>query len=77
MSYREFSGTPQYKHVPNFSSDRDASPDPDGVPFWSGDKPLPAIGAKVRVKINNIGSGVAQKYFVEHGWLGLLGGITC
>lgn len=38
---------------------------------WSGGK-LPAIGAMVKVAINQIGQARVRGYFVEHGWLGLL-----
>lgn len=39
---------------------------------WSGKDDPPAVGAKVKVRMNNIGPGVVRGYFVEYGWLGVL-----
>jgi hypothetical protein len=39
---------------------------------WSNDLPPPAIGTKVHVTMNRLGTGVVRGYFVECGWLGLL-----
>jgi hypothetical protein len=43
-------------------------------PFkWSGpDLDPPAIGAKVKTYVNDVGPGTVIKYFVQHGWLGVL-----
>ena len=38
---------------------------------WSGLKPPPAIGAKVKTTMNNLGAGTVTGYFTEHGWLGV------
>ncbi len=38
---------------------------------WSGKTEPPAIGAKVRINFNQLGSGVVESYFTEHGWLGV------
>jgi hypothetical protein len=40
---------------------------------WSGDvfATPPSVGTRVRVKINELGTGVVQGYFVEHGWIGV------
>ena len=46
--------------------------DPDSTAKWSSDKfPVPAIGAKVRAKINGQWEGVVTGYFVEHGYQGI------
>lgn len=39
---------------------------------WGSDKPIPAVGSEVNVKINGIGRSTVQKYFVEYGFIGLL-----
>ena len=39
---------------------------------WSGDAPPPAIGAKVKVYMNDFGNGTVMGYFAEYGWLGVL-----
>ena len=39
---------------------------------WVANKPLPAVGSEVTVKINGIGRSIVKKYFVEHGFIGLL-----
>ena len=39
---------------------------------WVCDKPIPAVGSEVEVKINGIGRSIVLKYFVEHGFIGLL-----
>lgn len=39
---------------------------------WVCDKPIPARGTEVDVRINGIGRSVVQKYFVEHGFIGLI-----
>tara|TARA_B100000287_G_C20112291_1_gene574871 strand:- start:116 stop:442 length:327 start_codon:yes stop_codon:yes gene_type:complete len=39
---------------------------------WVSDKPIPAIGSEVCVKINGIGRSIVRKYFVEYGFIGLL-----
>jgi hypothetical protein len=39
---------------------------------WVSTKPIPAVGSEVNVKINGIGQSVVLKYFVEHGFIGLL-----
>ena len=39
---------------------------------WVCDKPIPARGTEVNVRINGIGRSVVQKYFVEHGFIGLI-----
>ena len=35
-------------------------------------KPLPSVGSEVTVKINGIGVSKVLKYFVEHGFIGLV-----
>ena len=39
---------------------------------WVCNKPLPKAGDEVHVKINGIGRSVVKKYFVEHGFIGLI-----
>jgi hypothetical protein len=39
---------------------------------WSGKNPPPAIGERIKVSMNRLGWGRVAKYFVEHGWLGVL-----
>jgi hypothetical protein len=38
----------------------------DGAPRY-----MPQIGERVRVALNNLGTGVAEAYFVEAGYLGV------
>lgn len=38
---------------------------------WSGKQPIPAIGDKVTINFNELGTGVVQAYFYEHGYFGL------
>ena len=45
----------------------------DADPFkWSGKSDPPAIGAKVKLYMNDFGTGTVTSYFVEYGWLGIL-----
>jgi len=39
---------------------------------WVSKKQIPNIGDEVNVKINGIGRSVVKKYFVEHGFIGLI-----
>tara|TARA_B100000287_G_C20241761_1_gene626361 strand:- start:250 stop:612 length:363 start_codon:yes stop_codon:yes gene_type:complete len=39
---------------------------------WVSTKPIPAVGSEVNVAINGIGRSKVLKYFVEHGFIGLL-----
>ena len=39
---------------------------------WVANKPLPAVGHYVTVKMNSIGVSKVLKYFVEHGFIGLV-----
>jgi len=39
---------------------------------WVANKPLPAVGSEVTVKINGIGRSKVLRYYVEHGFIGLL-----
>ena len=39
---------------------------------WVTNKPIPAVGSEVEVKINGIGRSIVLKYFVEHGFIGML-----
>ncbi len=38
---------------------------------WSGVQPIPAIGARVTINFNSLGSGVVESYFYEHGFQGV------
>ena len=39
---------------------------------WGSDKPIPAVGSEVNVKINGIGRSTILKYLVEYGFIGLI-----
>lgn len=39
---------------------------------WVANKPLPAVDSEVTVKVNGIGRSKVLKYFVEHGFIGLV-----
>ena len=39
---------------------------------WISKFPMPMVGAEVNVKINGIGRSVVKKYFVEHGFIGMV-----
>ena len=39
---------------------------------WVSTKPIPAVGSEVNVTINGIGRSKVLKYFVEHGFIGLV-----
>lgn len=39
--------------------------------IWSGNEPIPLIGDAVRLKINQLGTGVVSSFFREHGHLGV------
>ena len=39
---------------------------------WVSTKPIPAVGTEINVAINSIGKAKVLKYFVEHGFIGLL-----
>jgi len=39
---------------------------------WSSDKPIPPVGTEIDVPMNGIGRSKVLKYFVEHGFIGLL-----
>ena len=39
---------------------------------WVANKPLPSVGSEVTIKINGIGRSKVLKYFVEHGFIGLV-----
>ena len=38
---------------------------------WSGSYPIPQIGQRVTCKINHLGPGVVQSYFIAGGYLGV------
>lgn len=38
---------------------------------WSGDFPIPAIGQKVKINFNDLGTGVVDGYFQEGGYFGV------
>lgn len=59
------------KELPTWRpNQKNATPGP--VPLWSGKAIPPAIGARVRVRINNCGPGVVTAYAVYEGYLGLM-----
>lgn len=39
---------------------------------WVCNKPIPSVDSEVNVKINGIGQSKVLKYFVEHGFIGLV-----
>jgi len=39
--------------------------------LWTGKGPVPAIGDKISINFNSLGSGVVERYFVEDGYLGV------
>lgn len=39
---------------------------------WVSTKAIPVIGSKLNVKINGIGEAIVKKYFVEHGFIGMI-----
>tara|TARA_Y100000766_G_C18607594_1_gene459740 strand:- start:47 stop:376 length:330 start_codon:yes stop_codon:yes gene_type:complete len=39
---------------------------------WVSKMPIPKVGDEVNVTINGIGRSIVLKYFVEHGFIGLL-----
>lgn len=39
---------------------------------WVSTYAIPKIGTKLNVKINGIGESIVKKYFVEHGFIGML-----
>lgn len=38
---------------------------------WSGKCAVPAVGDRVRIRLNRLGSGVVVSYFTEDGWVGV------
>lgn len=40
--------------------------------LWSGDLPLPAIGSRVFITMNNIGWALVKGYFESYGYLGVM-----
>jgi hypothetical protein len=36
-----------------------------------GAEQVPALGSRVRIGFNSLGTGTVESYFVEHGWLGV------
>jgi hypothetical protein len=69
--------------IPNLESEREVGMDNERTMYrlvnvpadvniqWSGVRPVPAIGTRVRVTMNDLGPGVITGYFVEYGWLGV------
>jgi hypothetical protein len=45
---------------------------PDGKLWWSHESPPPAIGSRIRVRINNLGPATVTGYFRQDGFLGVL-----
>ena len=43
----------------------------EGKPIWSNPKPPPAIGDRVRIRVNGIGMATVTRYFVQEGFLGI------
>lgn len=43
----------------------------EGKPIWSNPNPPPAIGDRVRVRVNGIGMATVESYFIQEGFLGV------
>lgn len=39
--------------------------------LWGNETYVPIIGDTVKIKFNDLGTGLVESYFVEHGWLGV------
>ena len=66
-NYREFMTLPAWT-APVWDNGKVLN---DSDPYkWSGSKPPPAIGERVRCYVNTLGQGKVIGYFVEYGWLG-------
>lgn len=50
--------------------DGQMTPSPEGTKWGSLAQP-PAIGDKVTIGFNGLGTGTVESYFVEHSWLGV------
>ncbi len=63
MAYEEMETLPEYVQY--------AGEQVDGNK-WSGKAPPPAIGDKVRITFNGLGTATVVKYFVQDGFLGVM-----
>lgn len=68
-NYQEFDTLPAWTRA-KWSDDKVTN---DADPFkWSGTSiDPPAIGDKVKLYVNGLGTGTVTKYFVEFGWFGV------
>lgn len=44
----------------------------DSLSYGGSDNPIPAVGTMLMVKMNGIGKATVLKYFVEHGYIGMI-----
>ncbi len=72
-NYRKMTEVPTYEAAryddPKVATPANAAP---GKTLWGGQDAPPAIGSKVHVTMNGLGSGTVRGYFVEYDWLGIL-----
>jgi hypothetical protein len=66
--------TTYFDECPDFAYrvDEYASGADETAPLWSSLKPPPEIGDRINVRVNWIGTCTVLRYFVEHGYLGIL-----
>lgn len=69
MSYQELDQVPAYETIQTVDG-RIVSGTP-GVCQWGSDRPPPAIGERIIVRINGCGPAIVTGYFVQEGFLGL------
>lgn len=44
----------------------------DSLSYGGSDNPIPAVGQVITAKVNGLGKATVLKYFVEHGFIGLI-----
>jgi hypothetical protein len=72
-NYHEFTHLPQWTQAIWIGKSGDGKLANEFDPYkWSGDKPPPAIGEKIKVLCNGLGKGTVLRYFAEYGWLGMI-----
>lgn len=71
-SYQEMTVPPAYKAPQYGERGEIVNGKEGGDPIWANAAPPPAIGTKINVNMNSLGEATVLRYFVEHGYLGLL-----